>query len=356
MPRFFENSRRSKLTRTALSLFSLLLLSCASIPPSQPRTSWLDVLPPLTSDSFYASVNVASSWDLLRLLTEASGTETPELERIIGALDRVHAHIRKAESPTMVPDFFLICVGKLSPGAVASQLNLDPAWERLMLERLPGRGFTSSHWSYRTYWKKGEVEIAVPKRGLLFVTRSGPSTGDPATAVPTAGDPAARAPAAAELMLRRLRSPEAQPFPDPARQKSEASDIFLYLPDPVAIFASSAAVLAAQDPGAFLQELPIRQGWISAQRRVSGGEYELEVVFLLDQVESPRSVERLLRLMLTLWLRKIQVEDPVETLKALTIRVDSQSVRIESLFLDIGDIVSLLTTLIPANLGSQGKL
>ena len=111
MPRFFEKSRRSQLTRVALSLFSLLLLSCASIPPSQPRNGWLDVLPPLASDSFYVSVNVASSWDLLRPLAEASGSETVELERIIGSLDRVHARIRKAESPTTVPDFSLICNG-----------------------------------------------------------------------------------------------------------------------------------------------------------------------------------------------------------------------------------------------------
>ena len=59
-----------------------------------------------------------------------------------------------------------------------------------------------------------------------------------------------------------------------------------------------------------MQNLPIRQGWVRGERLDDGEGYELEVVFLLAGVESPRSVELLLRLMLTLWLRRVQVEDP----------------------------------------------
>lgn len=323
-----------------LSLCSLLLLSCATIPPSQPTTGWLAVLPPLTPDSLYASVDVASSWSVLKVLAETTGSETGELERIIGNLDRVHARIRlsRGESPEKVPEFSLIALGKISPGPVARQLNRDPSWERVMLERLSGRDFISSHWSYRTYWRKEELQIAAPSRGILLV-----SGGDPA---------------GAEDLLRRLHSPRLQPLPVQVRGAPESSDIFFYIPDPVALVASSTSVSTSQDPGALLQNLPIHQGWVSAQRYTppEGEEgYELEVVFLLAEVENPRSVELLLRLMLTLWLRRVQVEDTVETLKSVTISADSESARIESLFLEAGEIASFLQTLLPENLVSGGR-
>ena len=128
--------------------------------------------------------------------------------------------------------------------------------------------------------------------------------------------------------------------------------------------AAAQAQSRAQDPGALLQNIPIRQGWISARRQSSGrfsgqevqaGDrqgYELEAVFLLDQVQNPRSVELLLRLMLTLWLRKAQAEDPVETLKATKISVDAGSARIDSFFLEDEQIVLFLQTLLPQMPGS----
>jgi len=358
MPRFCEKSRRAELSSSAagrlvavLSLGFLLLLSCATVPPSRPVTGWLDVLPPLTPDSIYASVDVPSSWSLLEALAGTTGSETEELERIIGSLDRVHARIRLSPGacPATVPELSLIALGKISPGSVACRLNLDPSWERVMLERLPGRGSfrSSSHWSYRTYWRKGELQIAAPSRGILFAS----------VGVPAGGDPAGANPAGAEALLRRLHSPEAQPLPAQARGAPETADIFFYIPDPVAL-ASSGSASGARDPGTLLQNLPIRQGWIKGERHDSpeGEEgYELEVVFLLAQVESPRSVELLLRLMLTLWLRRVQVEDPVETLKAVTFRTDSESARIESLFLETGEIASFIRTLLPGDLLKGGR-
>jgi hypothetical protein len=156
--------------------------------------------------------------------------------------------------------------------------------------------------------------------------------------------------AGVEVLLRRLNSPEAQFLPVQARGLPETAELFLFFPDP-------AALASVTDAGARLQNLPIRQGWISAQRQPSPEgrmDYELAVVFLLAQVESPRSVELLLRLMLTLWLRKIQMADPVETLKAVTFSADAQSARIESLFLESAEIASFLKTLLPENLGSSG--
>lgn len=351
MLRFREKSSRSRLARTqalrllpALSLCSLLLLSCATVPPPQPAAGWLGVLPPLTPDSLYASVDVASSWNVLKVLAETTGSETEQLERIIGNLDRVHARIRLSpgESPEQAPEFSLIALGKFSPGPVVRQLNRDPSWERVMLELLPGRDSTSSHWSYRTYWRKEELQIAVPERGILLV-----SGGDPA---------------GAEDLLRRLHSPRPQPLPVQARGAPESADIFFYIPDPVALAASRRSVSTSQDPGALLQNLPIRQGWISARWYASDPSvaqeqregYEVEVVFLLARLENPRSVERLLRLMLTLWLRKCQVENPVEKLKAVTIRAESESVRIESLFLSSGEIAAFIKSLLPENLASGG--
>ena len=366
MPRFSDKNSRCGLKRSAagrliaaLSLGSLLLLSCATIPLPERTAGWLDVLPPLTPDSLYASVDVPSSWSLLQALAEAAGSETEELKRIIGSLDRVHARIRlspgapQGDSPATVPELSLIVLGKFSPASVACRLNRDPSWERVVLERPPGLGSrSSSHWSYRTYWRKGELQIAAPSRGVLFVCVGVQSGGDPAAAHPEGANPAG-----AEELLRRLRFPEAQPLPAQVRGALETADIFLYIPDPAALVSSGSAS-ATRDPGALLKNLPIRQGWIRGERLDSpeGEEgYELEVVFLLAEVESSRSVELLLRLMLTLWLRRVQVEDPVETLKAVTFRTDSESARIESLFLTTGEIASFIRTLLPGDLLNGGR-
>ena len=357
MLRFSEKSQRPQLARTAtvrvlpaLALCSLLILSCATIPSIETTGGWLAVLPDLSPDSLYVSADVTSSLSLLELLASADGGESAELQRVIGNLERVHARIRLApEAPSgKLPELSLIALGQLPPGSVACKLNLDSSWQRVMLERLPGRGYTSSHWSYRTYWRREELEIAVPERGVVFLSAGVQTEGDQAIAYP-----AGYHPAGAEAMLRRLHAPKAQGLPARALGDSQSADIFIYIPDPALLAslqaASATTAPSSQDPGAFLQNLPLRQGWISARRRARA--YELEIVFLLEEVDSPRSVELLLRLMLTLWLRKVQVEDPVQTLKEATITADSETARIESLILEQEVIASFIATLVP---GSRG--
>ena len=80
--------------------------------------------------------------------------------------------------------------------------NMDYFISSDLLEPLPGQGSfrSSSHWSYRTYWRKGEFQIAAPSRGILFV----------AVGIPAGDDPSGAHPADAEALLRRLHSPEAQ--------------------------------------------------------------------------------------------------------------------------------------------------
>jgi len=343
-----------------LCFFPLLLLSCATIPTTQPTAGWLAVLPPLTPDSLYASVDVASSWSLLETLVEAGGNGTEQLERIIGKLDRVHARIRFSPEASTGPEFHMIAVGSFPSGPVTRRLNRDPSWQRIVLEPPSGRGFSGSHQSYRTYWRKGTLQIAVPEPGLLLLTGAVQAGADPAGSGPAGPDGGE----GAEALLRGLHAPGLQSLPSEARGASESADIFFYIPDP-AVLALSAATSAAsstrsapsaQDPGALLQNLPIRQGWISARQLTSpeGEEgYQLEVVFLLAGVEKPRSVEMLLRLILTLWLRKSQVEDPVQTLKTVTFRTDTESARIESLFLKTGEIASFFETLLPEDLGGR---
>jgi hypothetical protein len=107
-----------------------------------------------------------------------------------------------------------------------------------------------------------------------------------------------------------------------------------------------------------MRNLPIRQGWISAhgQRSREGVEgYELAAVLLIDPVENPRSLERLLRLMVTLWLRRIQAADPVEKLQRAVITVDSRSARIESLFLESSEISSFFGSLLARNPGGDPR-
>ena len=362
MPRFPEKNGGSELSRILslrlllfLCFFPLLLLSCATIPTTQPTAGWLAVLPPLTPDSLYASVDVASSWSLLETLAEAGGNGTEQLERIIGKLDRVHARIRFSPEASTGPEFHMIAVGSFPTGPVTRRLNRDPSWQRIVLEPPSGRGNYGSRWSYRTYWRKGEFQIAVPEPGLLLLTGAVQAQGEPAGSGPADPDGAA----GAEALLRLLHAPRAQSLPSEARGVSESADIFFYIPDPAVLALSAASstrtAQPAQDPGALLQNLPIRQGWISARQLTSpeGEEgYQLEVVFLLAGVEKPRSVEMLLRLILTLWLRKSQVEDPVQTLKTATFRTDTESARIESLFLKTGEIVSFFETLLPEDLGA----
>ncbi|MBN2552281.1 MAG: hypothetical protein JXB06_05905 [Spirochaetales bacterium] len=322
----------------ALSLCSLLLLSCATVPPPQEAASWIGVLPPLSADSLYASVRVASSWDLVELLAETTGIDTRELEKSAARVDRLHARI--CLSPGQLPAFSMVALGKLKPGSVACRLNLDSAWRRVVLEPLPGGGFGGSSRSYRTYWDSGELQIAAPRAGVLFVSGGEPS--------------------GTEALLRRLGSPGPNPVPGRAAADLETADIFLYIPDPVALaVASRAPSSSSQDFGAVLQRLPIRQMWVCARRidpERAGDSYELAIVFMLAEGENPRSVEMLVRLMLTLWMRQAQVDDAVGKLKAVTFGSDPSSVWVESLVLGSGEIASFMQSLLPDDPGGGGKL
>jgi hypothetical protein len=337
----FNSSRLASPVRliVLLSLFSVFLLSCATVPPSAPPAGWLGVLPPLTPDSLYASVDVASSAALLEVFAGPLGSNTAELERVVTKLDRVHARIRPSPRnvSAQIPELDLIVVGSMPAGPLVRRLNSDPTWQRVMLDRFPAGDAADSGQSHRTYWQKDSLQIAAPQRGLLLLAGGG------------TGPDTQRG---VEALLWRLQAPQPQRLPPHLTGEAERADIFLYLPSP-AVLAASVTTVPAQDSGALLQSLPLRQGWVSATRDTSAGGvegYRLEVVFLLEEVDSPRSVEMLLRLMLTLWLRKLQVDDPVETLKAAGIRADTQSARIESLFLANDEIAALIATTLPPNL------
>lgn len=351
MFRFSEKSFYKSLSRLSaiLPLCSLLLLSCATVPGGKRVPRWIDVLPPLSAESVYVSVDVNSSLDLLNTLVESSGAQIADLERVAENLDRVHAQILL--SPGKRSRFFLVALGKLTPGKVAFRLNMDPSWQRVVLERFPDSGFTSSHWSYRTYWRREDLGIAAPRRTVLFAA---------------GGDPAG-----AEILLRRLHNPGTNPLPQQISAEPESSDIFLYIPDPLALAAasvSSSMDTGAQDSGgipagqgaaAMLQKLPIRQVWITANHINSGtgsgaavGQYRLEIAMLLADVENSRSVELLLRLLLTLWMRNNDVPDAVGKLKSMKISTENGVTRVESLILSTAEIAAFIQTMLPeSNLG-----
>jgi len=307
-------------------LLALILVSCATLSRTRGATQWIGVLPPASPESLYASINPSSSRGLIETLARTAGAETGQLERITTSIHRAYAQIRF--SPKGAPSFSLIALGEVKPTSVALQLNLDPAWQRVLLAKFPGRGFTGSHWSYRTYWRNAAagLQIAVPERGTLFVAGGAPTT-------------------AAE-MLQRFQSPGVNPLPVEAARDLEAADIFLYFPDPAGLAASS-------DPGLLLQQLPIRQIWISAAAEQDS--YDLEAVMLLSEVENLRAVELLLRLMLTLWLRTAEVEDPVGKLKTARIRVEQDSARIDSLSLTTPEIASFFQALVPEGFPADGQ-
>jgi hypothetical protein len=307
-------------------LLSLILASCTTLPSSRGASEWIAVLPPVSPGSVYASIDLSSSRGLFETLARTAGAETEQLERISTSIHRAFAQIRF--SPGGAPSFSLIALGKVKPTSVALQLNLDPAWQRVLLPKFPGRGFTDSHWSYRTYWRNtaSGLEIACPQRGLLFVAGGAPTT--------------------AADMLRRFQSPGVNPLPAEATQVLQAAGIFLYFPDPSGLAASS-------ERGLLLQQLPIRQIWISAAAQQDS--YDLEAVFILSDVENLRAVELLLRLMLTLWLRTAEVEDPVEKIKAAQIRVQQGSARIDSLRLSAPEIASFFRSLVPEGFPADGQ-
>lgn len=308
-------------------LLALVLSSCATLPPSRGASQWIGVLPPMTPKSVYASIDPSSARSLLELMARTAGAETDQLERITTSIHRALAQIRF--SPGGAPSFSLIALGEVKTTSVALQLNLDPAWERVVLSKFPDRGFTGSHWSYRTYWRNtaSGLQIACPQPGALFVAGGEPS-------------------AAAE-MLQRLQSPGVNPLPAEAALALETADIFLYVPDPAGLAASS-------DPGLLPKQLPIRQIWITAAAQQDS--YEVEAVFVLSEVENLRAVELLLRLMLTLWLRTAGVADPVKILKTAEIRVEQGLARIDSLSLTTPEIVSFFQALVPGGLSADGQL
>jgi hypothetical protein len=285
--------------------------------------------------------------------------EQLQLAKISDSISRLQARIRLC--PPQPPEFSMVALGKLNPGAVACRLNRDRSWQRVVLQQAAEKESPSPR-SYRTYWQKDNLQIAAPQRSVLFVSGSDPE--------------------GAATMLHRLLSPGANPLPAEVFNKSQNTDLFLYFPDPLALAAltSTASASESREAGAMLQKLPIRSMWIGATAiqqltELTGREssppagsdgkapspagsdasgtgagrqiYEMEAVFLLSEVDNPRSVELLLRLMLTLWLRNAQMEDVVGKLKSATIRVEQGRASITALVLSAGEIASLLKVLVP---------
>ena len=73
---------------------------------------------------------------------------------------------------------------------------------------------------------------------------------------------------------------------------------------------------------------------------------------MLSQQQDSRSLEVLLRLLLTVWMRRAQVSDPVAKLKAVTIRADEGALHIDSLRLKPGELASFLQLLLPQDIGA----
>jgi hypothetical protein len=340
LPTFAVRPAQKRISRRALfgrsirlsllPLGAVLLISCVSAPRHREEALWIGVLPALSPDSLYASFDVASSRALLETLFEPGGAGIEELDRLAGRLSRVDAVIRPFAGQK--PCLYLLAQGRLSPTAVSLKLNNEPGWRRVVLSPQPELGWTGTHWSYRTYWYNQDVQIAAPRKSVLLL-----AVGDPG---------------AARKLLGRLHSPGPNPLPSAAAAEAEKADIFLFLPDPPFLAAAARTASVPSRDAGLLQGLPIRQGWISARAVAEG--YELHGVLALSEQEDSRSLEVLLRLLLTVWMRRAQVSDPVQKLKALTMRADGGALHIDSLLLSAGELASFFRLLIPEDVGTGG--
>jgi hypothetical protein len=297
-------------------LVALLFVSCATLPPARSPDQWMGVLPPVRPDSVYLFVDVSTAGGLLQLVERFARPEAEEVDKALSRVRYIYAQLRFSAA---APIYSLIVLGDLTPTAVAMKLNGSESWQRVSLD--PGPETRCSCWSLRTYWRENNygLEIAAPRRGLVLLTGGGGEC----------------VPGSIAVMLERLHDPAAAVLAPEAARRMQAADFFLYFPDPGGLAAASTPNPAtsesstAQKPQLSFRRLPLGHVWLAGM--AAGQSYDLEMGFALTEVKNPRAIEALLSLILIAWMRSAQVDDPVGHLKSVTITVENDYARIESL-------------------------
>ena len=275
-------------------LMVLGLGACASFRPGEeaPRqvtpSDWVGILPP--ESTVFASLNVSSFQTLLR-----SYFPSARSRRLLARLDRVYAGITISE--LKAPEFSLIGVGDFSSGRFRVPLCLNREWRRVG----------------KSYWvqQKGEssLELAVPRRDLLLAANGSLSR-----------------------LLARYDERPVCPLPDEVSGRMAHSELLLFFPG---LEAAAAGLENFPVEAVFLEVAP------------AGENYQVSAGLVLAEMAGPGPKAALIRLALSVWLRRVNRADLAGKLKDLEIRTLDGHLRLEGLILTRAEIEEILSLWIP---------
>ena len=277
-------------------LIVFIVTSCATRPPVRPRSfiELLGVLPP--ESTFFFSMNIHSSGELLQDIFEAAEIESKEIERILNKTSRLYAGVFL--SPFIPASTSLIAVGGYSRSLVCLPLALSKKWHKVKL--------SESYWQH----KESSLQVAHPERSIILVSSG-----------------------SIERMFERLRNPRPYLFPEDVFVELENADILVFFP-----------VLPLTMDSSRLEKLHIRRVWITADKAEQ--DYEITGVFDLTEIEESRLLESVFRLIIIAWMRKAEMGNLAERLRGMEITVVGQRVRISGLQFSNEELVEILKTLL----------
>jgi hypothetical protein len=287
-------SRRVRARWSAAAVIGAALAAIAgcATAPVRPAAEWLGVLP--SSATLYASLDVATSADVLSAVLETAGPEVRKAAPLVDRTARVYAAVELGDAGSR--RFSLIALGRYPAGMVRSRLCGSRSWDTV---KSPAG----------TYYveKKSGLQVGVPgSYAILMSTES------------------------IETLLGRVAAPIPPAMPPDAAESMETSDLSLYLPE-----------LPGGLPGAASgQALPIREVWLEARR--SADRYDISGTCNASSERDARSVVLLVRLALVTWMRGQQLSDAAGRLRNVTVAAEGVQVKISGLSFGKDEIVKVL--------------
>jgi hypothetical protein len=286
------------------ALATVLAIAGCATAPVRPAAQWLGVLPP--SATLYASLDVATSADVIGAALEKAGPEAGKVTPLLERTTRVYAAFEAGAADTS--RISLVALGRYPAGMIRSRLCGSRSWDRV---KSP----------VGTYYaeKKSGLQVGVPGGYAVLV-----STGS------------------IETLLGRVAAPIPPAMPIEAAEGMETSDLSLYLPELPGGLPGASSGLA----------LPIREVWLEARR--TADRYDLTGTCNAASERDARSLVLLVRLALVTWLRGQGLSDVPGRLKNVAIAADGPQVKLSGLAFGKDEIVAILLALVGTRAAAEG--
>jgi hypothetical protein len=274
------------------ALALIIFGGCATAPDiKKPGEVYIGMMPEESSVLF--KLNVAENRELARDIYELVNEAAELPPQFWNRTSDVYAGI--APSTMVLPELSVVAVGDYPPAIIKNSLNQSEGWDLQKDEY------------YYFLNPSSRLQLAVPDNTLVCLSNHN-----------------------VQVMIERYERRAVHRLPEEVRREFDISDMVLYIPKPGSEVGETSLPLQER-------ELPISSLWVTLVRL--GGEYEVSLVFRVENEKRGKQVAMLSRLLLVAWMRKTDVGDVSSLKEEVTVEATGNHVRIRGLRLDRKEIL-----------------